>query len=56
MKKIIALASLLLLVAAFLVSGCGSDNGSNKKVAISFANSSASWQKNGNSVKEDLEK
>ena len=55
MKKLIAFASLLLLVAAFLVSGCGSDNVSNKKVAISFANSSASWQKNGNSVKEALE-
>ena len=57
MKKFIVLLSLLMIIAAALFSGgCSSDNNSQKKISMTFANSSASWQKNGNSMKADLEK
>ena len=56
MKNILAvLAALACLLAAFLAAGCGQD-GSNKKVAIAFANSSVNWQTNGNAIKDQLEK
>ena len=55
-KLIIAvLCTMAALLAAVLSAGCGSQDG-NKKVAVAFANSSASWQKNGNTMKELLEK
>lgn len=57
MKKIVSLISLLVLaVASLVLAGCGSSNDNiNKSVAISFANSSASWQRNGNTLKSLLE-
>ena len=58
MKKITTLLCLALFAVSTLVlAGCG-DNSSdnNKKVAVAFANSSASWQKNGQNIKETLEK
>lgn len=46
----------LSLLAMLLVAGCGnSDEQGSKKVAISFANSSESWQRNGQSIKDALE-
>lgn len=57
MKKIIAvLCAVVGLLAAVLSAGCGGQDGPNKKVAVAFANSSSSWQKNGNTMKELLEK
>lgn len=57
MKKIIAvLCAAVGLLAAVLSAGCGGQDGPNKKVAVAFANSSSSWQKNGNTMKELLEK
>ncbi|MBQ1918438.1 MAG: sugar-binding protein [Schwartzia sp.] len=57
-KKLFPLLCLI-LVACFAVisAGCGSSsNSGGKKVAVSFANSSASWQKNGQTIKTSLEK
>ncbi|MGM9540247.1 substrate-binding domain-containing protein [Anaerovibrio sp.] len=57
MKKIIAvLCAAVGLLAAVLSAGCGGQDGPNKKIAVAFANSSSSWQKNGNTMKELLEK
>ena len=57
MKKIITILCLALLVISTLVlGGCGSSDTNNKKVAVAFANSSSSWQKNGQTIKEMLEK
>ena len=57
MKKIITYLSLAIMaLVLFVAAGCGSDNGSSKKVAVAFANSSASWQKNGQTIKDTLEK
>ena len=56
-KKLFPLLCLI-LVACFAVisAGCGSSsNSGGKKVAVSFANSSASWQKNGQTIKTSLE-
>ena len=56
-KMIIAvLCTVTALLAALLSAGCGSQEAGNKKVAVAFANSSSSWQKNGNTMKELLEK
>lgn len=56
-KMIIAvLCTVTALLAALLSAGCGSQETGNKKVAVAFANSSSSWQKNGNTMKELLEK
>ena len=57
MKKIITLFCLAALgLSALVLGGCGSDADNNKKVAVAFANSSPSWQKNGQTIKESLEK
>ena len=57
MKKIITYLSLAIMaLVLFVAASCGSDNGSSKKVAVAFANSSASWQKNGQTIKDTLEK
>lgn len=57
MKNITKLLCLGLLILGLLTAaGCGDDNEGGKNVAVSFANSSASWQKNGNTIKETLEK
>ena len=45
---------LALAVSLLLLSGCGSGQ-TDKSVAVSFANSSSSWQKNGQTIKEMLE-
>ena len=45
---------LVLAVSLLLLSGCGSGQ-TDKSVAVSFANSSSSWQKNGQTIKEMLE-
>ena len=45
---------LVLAVTLLLLSGCGSGQ-TDKSVAVSFANSSSSWQKNGQTIKEMLE-
>ncbi|MDD7677167.1 MAG: hypothetical protein SOV95_08530, partial [Anaerovibrio sp.] len=51
-KMIIAvLCTVTALLAALLSAGCGSQEAGNKKVAVAFANSSSSWQKNGNTMK-----
>ncbi len=47
----LALGALAMLLAA----GCGGTQGQNKNVAVAFANSSPSWQKNGQSIKDGLE-
>lgn len=55
MKKFVQWCSLLLLAAALLsLAGCGSGQ-TDKSVAVSFANSSSSWQKNGQTMKDMLE-
>lgn len=55
MKKYVQWCSLLVLIVALLsLSGCGSGQ-TDKSVAVSFANSSSSWQKNGQTIKEMLE-
>lgn len=45
---------LVLAVSLLLLSGCGNGQ-TDKSVAVSFANSSSSWQKNGQTIKEMLE-
>lgn len=45
---------LALAVSLLLLSGCGNGQ-TDKSVAVSFANSSSSWQKNGQTIKEMLE-
>lgn len=56
MKKLVAVFSLVALVLSSLVMlGCGGEKTVNKKVAIAFANSSPSWQRNGNTLKALLE-
>lgn len=56
MKKYITWFSLAVLaVALFLLAGCGG-SGAEKSVAVSFANSSSIWQKNGQAIQEMLEK
>lgn len=56
-QGIIQLALVALLAMAMLViAGCGGKDGdTGKKVAISFANSSESWQRNGQTIKSALE-
>lgn len=57
MKKLFTITVLLITLAiTFTICGCGSENNGPKKVSITFANSSSSWQKNGNNMKEELEK
>ncbi len=57
MKKIITWFSLAALAAALLLlAGCGGSGSAEKSVAVSFANSSSSWQKNGQTIQEMLEK
>ena len=51
-KKILTIG---LLLFAILISGCGDDPSSNKKVAIAFPNTTPSWQRNGDSMKKTLE-
>lgn len=46
----------LLCLGMLIVAGCGGEEEADRSVAVSFANSSASWQKNGNTIKESLEK
>ena len=56
-KKIILLLSALLLIAIFAFSTYSrTTESTDKKVAIAMANSSASWQRNGQNIKEGLEK
>ena len=57
MKKVFTLACLaIFVITALVMAGCGSGSNGNKKVAVAFANSSASWQKNGQTIKDTLEK
>lgn len=57
MKKIMIILCLALAaVSAMLLGGCGNSDTDNKKVAVSFANSSSSWQTNGQDIKDRLEK
>lgn len=57
MKKCITWFSLAALAAVLLLlAGCGGSGGAEKSVAVSFANSSSSWQKNGQTIQEMLEK
>lgn len=56
MKKFVQWFALAVLAAALLsLAGCGSSGQTEKSVAVSFANSSSSWQKNGQTMKEMLE-
>lgn len=56
MKKIITLLCLALFaISALVLAGCGNSSDNNKKVAVSLENSSAIWQKNGQTIKETLE-
>lgn len=54
MKKFFVSCLLLLVAMTFLTAGCGGGEKS-KKAAVSFANSSASWQRNGETIKKTLE-
>ena len=56
-RKTITIVLFLALgaLALFLVAGCGGTQGQNKNVAVAFANSSPSWQKNGQAIKDGLE-
>ena len=56
-RKTITLILFLALgaLALFVAAGCGSSQGQNKNVAVAFANSSPSWQKNGQAIKDGLE-
>ena len=56
-KKLFTVLCLAVLaISSLLAAGCGQDNGEgNKKVAVAFANSSASWQRNGETIKKTLE-
>lgn len=56
MKVWTILALVFGALAMFFVSGCGSSQSSGKSVAVAFANSSPSWQKNGQAIKDMLEK
>ena len=57
MKKYITILCLALLAVSTLVlGGCGGSDNNSKKVAVAFANSSSSWQTNGQTIKEKLEK
>lgn len=57
MKKIMIMLCLALLAASTLVlSGCGSSDTNNKKVAVALDNSSERWQTNGQAIKDMLEK
>jgi len=51
-KKIMAIS--LILIAIF-ITGCGDDSSNEKKVAIAFPNTTPSWQRNGDSMKKNLE-
>ena len=51
-KKIFAM---LVVLLAIIISGCGDKQAIEKTVAISFANSTSSWQRNGNIMKQALE-
>ncbi|WP_462331693.1 substrate-binding domain-containing protein [Schwartzia sp. (in: firmicutes)] len=57
-RKLLSILCLLLFTcAALITAGCGpSEKSASKKVAVAFANSSASWQKNGQTIKSSLEK
>lgn len=56
MKKIAVIISILVLIVSSLAMiGCGSEQAMNKKVAIAFADSSPSWQRNGNTLRALLE-
>ena len=52
MKRILTAA---FMIAALLVSGCGDDSSNDKRVAIAFPNTTPSWQRNGDSMKKNLE-
>ena len=59
MKRKTIIAALFLALGALamlLTAGCGGKQSQNKSVAIAFANSSPSWQKNGQAIKDALEK
>ena len=45
----------LILIFGGLLTGCGSDNSNNKKVAVCFPNTTPSWQRNGNALKDQLD-
>ena len=55
MKKISVFLVMALLGMSVLFAGCGSESEGRKNVAVTFANSSASWQRNGNTIKKTLE-
>ena len=56
-KSILFLLAAFLLLTVFAVTACKDNNdSSDKKVAIAMANSSASWQRNGQDIKQELEK
>jgi len=55
MKKSILLCPAVLLSCMLLLSGCGQQADREKNVAVAFANSSESWQRNGNTIKKNLE-
>ena len=51
-KKFLAL---IIMVASIIVGGCGDNKSDDKTVAISFANSTSSWQRNGAIMQKALE-
>lgn len=55
MNKISVCLILSLLGLSVLFTGCGSEAEGGKNVAVTFANSSASWQRNGDTIKKALE-
>lgn len=55
MNRISVFIVLSLLGLSVLFTGCGSESDGGKNVAVTFANSSASWQRNGDTIKKTLE-
>lgn len=55
MKKIIALLSLLVLLATVVLTGCGSNNKAEKTAAMAFPGGQPIWQRHGANVKNQLE-
>ena len=56
-KSLLFLLAACLVLMTFAFTACkGSNDTGDKKIAIAMANSSASWQRNGQNIKQDLEK